>query len=574
MIKIPQEALNELDIIVKEEYGRTYALSLFEADEEDDVLSTPISRAASFPARAIRYKKAKSVMNKYARKILSKIDKIIDRFEAEIDKSIPQITAKGKDLQNQLNAAKSSGDQVEAKSVVNQQKKFTEEVKQNQEQRVSNLNQTIENLINTYTTAIHKRIDEPGYVLKVEISDKGKADLKFSWDELVSSVKQKSYEKLVKIINNKNIKALESLVSRLEVEIEKADDERRKYRSSSRSIKSDEEDPKKSLEKKLKDPKSDFEKLLAYLNEKLNKIGGEGIGDKYTAARDENGTLKIYEVDFHVDLGEEKIEANYYEEDSDDISFSEEIDSAKEADSVLEDIESSIDIDANTKTDSQEEKLRRSLLAKLDTLFKSTAFVEKNLKGYDHILKNYKKSPDEFAGKVIEALIKEKDIYSKEIEQIKTTLPEKRLMELLKQISDSLDYDASSQNPQKKLKDIQKSFTDSEAFVVNAIKERGLADKDWKLIVNDIILSATQGFIPTVERLLKLNVHKSDKINALKNSKNIIKLLNFSASKTTDKDSIVVKIINKIKKSLGDDAIQTILDESFISLADYKKLNS
>ena len=173
MIRLSEEVLSELDIIVKEEYGRTYALSLFEADEDDDVISTPFSRAASFPARALRFKKAKNVMNKYAKKILSKIDKIIDRFEAEIDKSIPQITAKGKDLQAQLDAAKSSGDEVEAKSVVNQQKKFTEEVKQNQEQRVTNLNQTIENLINTYTTAIHKRIDEPGYVLKVEISDKG-----------------------------------------------------------------------------------------------------------------------------------------------------------------------------------------------------------------------------------------------------------------------------------------------------------------------------------------------------------------------------------------------------------------
>ena len=167
MSELLKEAFNELDRIVLEEYGRTYALSLFEADDDDDVLSTPLSRVASFPARALRYKKAKAVMEKYGRRINSKIDSIIDKFESEIDKSIPQIATKGRDLQQQLKAAKESGDDVGAKSIVNQQRKFKEEVKRDQEARIANLNQTIDNLINTFTNAIHKRIDEPGYVLRV-----------------------------------------------------------------------------------------------------------------------------------------------------------------------------------------------------------------------------------------------------------------------------------------------------------------------------------------------------------------------------------------------------------------------
>ena len=51
------------------------------------------------------------------------------------------------------------------------EKKFKAEVEKNQEARVQHLNQSIDNLINAYTQGITKRIDEPGYVLKVNYRD-------------------------------------------------------------------------------------------------------------------------------------------------------------------------------------------------------------------------------------------------------------------------------------------------------------------------------------------------------------------------------------------------------------------
>jgi len=173
-------AQKELDRIISQEYP------LFEASNNDDdaALTTPFSRAASFPARAIRYRKAKNVMVKYSKKIISRVEKIIRKFEGELDKSITQITEKGKNLEAQLKKAKSDGDETEIRAVVNQQKKFKAEVEKNQEARVQHLNQSIDNLINAYTQGITKRIDEPGYVLKVELSDKGKADLKFLWKNM------------------------------------------------------------------------------------------------------------------------------------------------------------------------------------------------------------------------------------------------------------------------------------------------------------------------------------------------------------------------------------------------------
>jgi len=212
----------------------------------------------TYPARAIRYRKAKNVMIRYSKKIISKVEKIIRKFESELDKSITQITQKGEDLQKQLERAKKIEDETEVRAVVNQQKKFKSEVEKNQEARVQHLNQSIDNLIQAYTQGIHKRIEQPGYVLKVELSDKGQADLKFLWEEYTSKIKQMTYEKLIKIINNKHVKGLEKLISRLEVEIEDAEDRRYKSRRYRDGLAKEE---KETVEKKLEEPNSDFEKI-------------------------------------------------------------------------------------------------------------------------------------------------------------------------------------------------------------------------------------------------------------------------------------------------------------------------
>jgi len=305
-------AERELNQIISEEYGEIKPL-LEATNDDDSALTTPFSRAFTFPARAIRYRKAKNVMIRYSKKIISRVEKIIRKFEGELDKSITQITEKGKNLEDQLKRAKSAGDETEIRAVVNQQKKFKAEVEKNQEARVQHLNQSIDNLINAYTQGITKRIDEPGYVLKVELSDKGKADLKFLWEEYVSKIKQMTYEKLIKIINNKHVSGLEKMIARLEVEIEDAEDRRYKSRRSREEIAFDE---KKSVEKKLKEPESEFEKLLSYLNTELERYG-DGIEDEYKVALDEGGELKAYDVTFSFDLDAEIIEVTYYEEDTD-----------------------------------------------------------------------------------------------------------------------------------------------------------------------------------------------------------------------------------------------------------------
>jgi hypothetical protein len=499
MNKLFDIVLEELDIIVKEEYGKTYSLSLFEAnDDSDDVLSTPISRVASFPARALRFRKAKSVMLKYAKKILAKTDKIIKKFELEIDKSVPQITRRGEDLQKELDSAKKSGDEIGARAIINQQKKFTQDVKKNQDDRVNTLNQAIENLITTYTTAIHKRIDEPGYVLKVELSEKGKAELKFMWEELISGIKQKSYEKLVKIINNKNIKGLESLVARLEIEIEEAEDRRYQNKRSRISNRSEEEDSKRGLKKILNDPKSEFEKLVAYLNDLLEK-NGRGIDDNYIAAVDSDGELETYDVSFNIDRENEEIEAKYFKKDSDDLVKVMDIENENDADDVIDDIEAAIKISASDKEDTEQERLSKFISSKLDTLLKNpTKDTERKLGDYKFIIDNYKKNQELFVDKFVEVILDKENVYKKEIAEIKNgNITPLKLVDLLKQLADELDYE-SAEKTGKQLKDAEDKFDRFEDWVREQISKRNLSEKNWRQILNDIIFSGSSNIVPSI----------------------------------------------------------------------------
>jgi hypothetical protein len=267
-------AEKELKDILMEEYQ----YPLFEDD--DSKYLAPLKRIASFPARAIRYRKAKSVMNKYAKKILRKAEKIIGKFETELEKSVKEIQIKGQDLQAKLKLARTSNNPIEEKTVINQQKKFKADVEKNQSDRINHLNQSVDNLIQAYTNGIHKRIDEPGYVLKTELSDTGKADLKFLWEEYISNVKQQIYEKLIKIINNKNVKGMETLIARLEVEIEDAEDQRLLSRRSRTSIfkqekkeYKEEKEEEKIAAKKEKEPEEKPEEIES----KEDNVGKEAF---------------------------------------------------------------------------------------------------------------------------------------------------------------------------------------------------------------------------------------------------------------------------------------------------------
>lgn len=253
------EAFKDLDDIINK-----YNI-LLEADDNDNgIITNPISKAASFPLRAIRFKKTKSIMDKYAEKIISKYEKIIDNFEKGLDRSLPIIVEKGNELQKRLSDAKLSKNKEIEKSIVSEQQKYNNEVETDLKSRAAHLSSAIDQLIDVYTHAINKRIDDTGYVLKVSISPAGQAELKFIWAEKVALIKQQGYEKIIKTLNNKNVKQLESLVAKLNVEIENAADERNRSRIKSRSLSNwGEEETNKNINI------SSYIKLKNYMNDEL-----------------------------------------------------------------------------------------------------------------------------------------------------------------------------------------------------------------------------------------------------------------------------------------------------------------
>jgi hypothetical protein len=560
-------AEKELDQIISKEYGEVKPLLEKGGSDDDSALTTPLSRMFSFPARAIRYRKAKNIMIRYSKKIISRVEKIIRKFEGELDKSITQITEKGKDLQNQLEKAKKAGDETEVRAVVNQQKKFKSEVEKNQEARVQHLQQSIDNLIQAYTNGIHKRIEQPGYVLKVELSDKGQADLKFLWEEYVSKIKQMTYEKLIKIINNKHVKGLEKMIARLEVEIEDAEDRRYKSRRSREEIARTE---KETIEHKLEEPDTEFEKLVAYLNKELENIG-DGIEDEYKVAIDEKGELKVYDITFAFDMDAETLEVTYYEEESETPIRKEEIKNNAEVDHIIEDIEATKKIESSEKEERQEEKLSKALASRLEILLKNPVRDVQRKVG-DELIDSYRKDPRAFSEKAIEVLLKDPDIYKEKIKAIERGISNPSLIDLLVQLREELRLGPSI-DPVKELEKAEKLFTEFDQILLDQAKERKLTEKDWRLMLSDIILVSGNNMVPSIERFVKLpGISKEKKIKALSNAKRVIKLLKYAALK--DPKSKSAEVIDKIKKYLGSDAIEEILIESFISFKTYNKLYS
>ncbi len=561
-------AEKELDEIISKEYGDVKPLlEKGSSNDDDSTFTTPFKRMASFPARAIRYRKAKNIMIRYSKKIISKVEKIIRKFEGELDKSIIQITEKGKDLQSQLEKAKKSGDEVEVRAVVNQQKKFKADIEKNQEARVQHLNQSIDNLIQAYTNGITKRIDEPGYVLKVELSDKGKADLKFLWEEYISRIKQQTYEKLIKIINNKHVKGLEKMIARLEVEIEDAEDRRYKSRRSRQEIAKEE---KETVEHKLENPENDFEKLVAYLNKELEDFG-DGIEDEYKVAIDENGELKAYDITFSFDLDAEILEVTYYEEESEVPVQKAEIKNQSDVDHIIEDIEATKKIESSEKEERYEEKLSKALASRLELLLKNpTRDVRKKVG--DELIDSYRKGPKTFAEKAIDVILKDPDIYKEKIKSIERGISNPSLIDLLVQLREELKGGPSI-DPVKELQKAEDLFTKFDEILLSQAQDRKLTEKDWKLMLSDIVLSSSNNIIPSIERFVKLpGISREKKVKALSNAKRVIKLLKYAALMDTNSKS--AEVIERIKKYLGTDAVDNILIESFVSLKTYNKLYS
>lgn len=189
--------------------------SLLESDallEGDGVFGNIIDKALSFIPRAARFKKAQKLMRtalfRYKRQasrlVLKfikigerKIDYIIDRYEKlKLEKIKPLI-----EDDNREEAAKIT-------------QMFLKEIEQYQQEQKTQLSEAINRVYEKYDSAITKRIESPGFILNVELSEKGKMDLSSKWEELAASKNMEIDEFRTKnMLENEKFKELDGIIS-------------------------------------------------------------------------------------------------------------------------------------------------------------------------------------------------------------------------------------------------------------------------------------------------------------------------------------------------------------------------
>lgn len=157
---------------------------LLEKGNEEGVFGSIIDRGLTFIPRAARFKQAKKVMKKSLAGYTKKAKNVIDKFSKGLDKKVDKLESRFKDFKNdKLKVYIEEGKKQEAFRLAQEKLKELENYKAQQKKE---LEKSIDAVLKAYTSSIHHRIDHPGFILNVELSQKGKGELKAKWEELVA----------------------------------------------------------------------------------------------------------------------------------------------------------------------------------------------------------------------------------------------------------------------------------------------------------------------------------------------------------------------------------------------------
>jgi len=197
---------------------------LLEADENNKSIGNIIDRGLSFMPRIIRFKKAQKTIKKALKGYINKSNTLIGKFSQSFQNKINIIDKEYKDLvKTRITPLIKAEKGEQAVKLMESQLKELEQYKSEQ---MGELNQGIDNVLAAYTKAIQSRIDTPGFVLNVELSEKGKGELMAKWESLVAQAKMKIDEKKTTLIKSSGWKQLNNIISEVTSFIEE-----RKYQT-------------------------------------------------------------------------------------------------------------------------------------------------------------------------------------------------------------------------------------------------------------------------------------------------------------------------------------------------------
>jgi len=355
-----------------------------------------------------------------------------------------------------LDAAKAANNKIKMKAIVDQQKKYIEEVEDDLKNRFSSLKSSIDNLLDVYTNAIHRRIEEPGYLLNVVISPSGQTELKALWQEKIAEIKQQSYEKLLKKLNNEKIMGLEALTSELQVEIEREEDERRRYRSL-------------GYNKFISDENKGFYEIKKYLNDKLPK----GLKNEFVYKYFVGGEEIIEDAIINVDDFDKEIVVYLYKEGEGKIAGEPirtiEIEDMEDAKDLVDRIDRGMESKKYIDLDREYEKYTNNLYNFLETFITKTKDSKNmiHILGYDFYTKyENKKNLKKLVDYIIDEILNNREKYDREINLLNSQISDKALVNLfLKYFVPKFEkYEREEELKSKKEKE-SKTKNENESFI-------------------------------------------------------------------------------------------------------------
>jgi len=205
------------DSLLNEDYANSFGLAndtLLEAGNINGSIGNIINRGLSYVPRATRFRKAKLTMLRSARSFIKRSKKLIVKFEKNFNEKVNIIDKEYKNLLRiKINHLIKNGKEDQAVTLMINQKKELEDYKKEQ---MNQLNKSIDDILQVYTNAINKRIETPGFVFNVELSEKGKGDLMAKWTELTTIAKMRVDKYKTNIIRSKGWKRLDEIISEID----------------------------------------------------------------------------------------------------------------------------------------------------------------------------------------------------------------------------------------------------------------------------------------------------------------------------------------------------------------------
>ena len=170
-----------------------------------------IKVARTAPARALRRKRARKIMEKYKNKIIKKIDKVLNKYIKNLDIIEEKVN-------NRISRIKSSNLPEESKS--NQYEELLRDLRSSMENILHVARNTANKYLEVYSEAIRDRLQRKGTITGTEFTPEDKILLLGEWQYVEDEINYYVEKKLLDFLDYKPIEGLSEIKAKLRSFIE------------------------------------------------------------------------------------------------------------------------------------------------------------------------------------------------------------------------------------------------------------------------------------------------------------------------------------------------------------------